>query len=130
MIGSSVAFAFAREVVLLDAARFVQGVCLTMLGALLYGTLNVLAPLRLGHLGAGAVTVGAAFLAGAAAAAVVSPLVGRMADRRGRRMPALAGLVASALWAPLLPVPWSEALLFVWLSPIRCSGLSTRPPAR
>ena len=58
--------------------RVVTGMWLTTLGALLYGTLAVLAPLRLNQLGAGSVTVGAAFLLGAAAAGLASPFVGRL----------------------------------------------------
>ncbi len=92
--------------------RVITGMWLTMLSALLYGTLAVLAPLRLSHLGASNVTVGAAFLLGAAAAGVLSPFVGRAADRRGRLTPVLAGLCASAIWAPLLALPRSVALLF------------------
>jgi MFS family permease len=93
--------------------RVVAGMWLTTLSALLYGTLAVLAPLRLSQLGASNVTVGIVFLAGAAAAGVVSPLVGRLADRRGRRLPVLAGLCASTLWVPLLALPHTVVLLFV-----------------
>jgi MFS family permease len=93
--------------------RVVAGMWLTMLSALLYGTLAVLAPLRLSHLGASNVTVGIVFLAAAAAAGVVSPLVGRLADRRGRRLPVLLGLCASTIWVPLLALPRTVALLFV-----------------
>ncbi len=92
--------------------RVVAGMWLTTLSALLYGTLAVLVPLRLSHLGASNVTVGIVFLAGAAAAGVVSPLVGRLADRRGRRLPVLAGLCASTIWVPLLSLPHTVALLF------------------
>jgi MFS family permease len=92
--------------------RVVTGMWLTMLSALLFGTLAVLAPLRLSELGASNVTVGVVFLLGAAVAGVVSPLVGRTADRRGWRVPVLAGLCASAIWSSLLTVPRSVALLF------------------
>jgi MFS family permease len=86
---------------------------LTTLGALLFGTLAVLAPLRLDHLGASGVTVGVAFLIGAGAAALSSPLVGRVVDRRGWQLPVRAGLCASAVAAVLLPLPTSPALLVV-----------------
>jgi MFS family permease len=92
--------------------RVLAGMWLTTLSALLYGTLSVLAPLRLSHLGASNVTVGLVFLLGAAAAGVLSPLVGRVADRSGRRTPVLAGLCASTLWLVLLALPRSVALLF------------------
>jgi MFS family permease len=92
--------------------RVRTGMWLTTLSALLYGTLAVLAPLRLSHLGASNVTIGAVFLVGAAAAGAVSPFVGRMADRRGRGLPVLVGLCAATVWTPLLALPRSVALLF------------------
>jgi MFS family permease len=92
--------------------RVQVGMWLTLLGALLYGTLGVLAPLRMDHLGASEVAVGAAFLLAAAAAAAASPVVGRLSDRSGWRRPVLFGLCASAVWVVLLPLPSSAALLF------------------
>jgi MFS family permease len=86
---------------------------LTTLGALLFGTLGVLAPLRMDHLGASSVAIGAAFLVSAGCAAASSPIVGRFSDRRGWREPVLLGLCASALWVILLPIPESPALLFL-----------------
>jgi MFS family permease len=93
--------------------RLRTGMWLTTLGALLFGTLSVLAPLRLDHLGASGLVVGAAFLAGAAAAASSAPWVGRIADRRGWRLPVRAGLCGSAVALLLLPLPTSPALLFI-----------------
>ena len=95
--------------------RVFTGMWLTTLGALLYGTLAVLAPLRLSQLGASNVTVGAAFLIGAAIAALASPVVGRISDRRGWRLPVLAGLCASTVWVMLLALPRSVALLFIFV---------------
>lgn len=92
--------------------RVLAGMWLTTLSALLYGTLAVLAPLRLSALGASNVTVGAAFLVAAGVAAVVNPLIGRLTDRRGWRAPALAGLSASAVSATALTLPRSAPLLF------------------
>ncbi len=94
-------------------SRVLAGMWLTILGALLFGTLAVLAPLRLDDLGASSVVVGAAFLLAAAAAALISPVVGRVSDRRGWRLPVLASLLASAAFAVLLPLPESVAVLFV-----------------
>jgi MFS family permease len=96
-------------------SRVVIGMWLTTLGALLYGTLSVLAPLRLSQLGASNVTVGAAFLCGAAIAALASPVIGRVSDRRGWRGPVLAGLGASTVWVVLLAVPTSVSLLFAFV---------------
>jgi MFS family permease len=88
---------------------------LTALGALLYGTLGVLAPLKLNRLGASNLTVGVVFLLGAAAAGIASPLVGRLSDRRGWRVPVLTGLGASTIWTFLLALPRSVALLFAFV---------------
>jgi MFS family permease len=92
--------------------RVVTGMWLTMLGALLYGTLAVLAPLRLSELGASNATVGIVFVIGAALAALASPLVGRISDRRGWRLPVLTGLVGATVWTVLLPLPQAIAPLF------------------
>ncbi len=88
------------------------GMWLTTLAALLYSTLAVLAPLRLSHLGASTATIGSAFVAGAAFAAVSSPFVGRLSDRRGWRRPVFVGLCLSMVCALLLTLPRTVALLF------------------
>lgn len=82
---------------ILGAAWFV------VLPALLFGTLGVLAPLRLDVLGLSAVAIGGAFLVSAAIEAALSPFLGRLSDRRGRLVPIRAGLVASAAVCSLLP---------------------------
>lgn len=92
--------------------RVLTGMWLTALAALLYSTLGVLAPLRLSQLGASTATVGLAFVAGAAVAAVSSPLVGRLSDRRGWRRPILVGLGLSSAWTVLLALPRTVAVLF------------------
>ena len=63
------------------------------------GVLNVLVPLRLHELGASGVAVGAAFLVAALAEAFVSPLAGRLSDRRGRLTPLRFGLGGALLMA-------------------------------
>jgi MFS family permease len=109
--------------------QVLAGMWLTTLGALLLGTLGVLAPLRMDRLGASETAVGGAFLVAAAVAAVASPAVGKISDRRGWRAPVLTGLTASVIWVLLLPLPTSPALLFVVIvlaDP--CFGISY-PPA-
>ena len=67
---------------------------LVALPAIASGTMNVLGPLRLGELGAGAAGIGATFLVAAAIEAVMSPAVGHISDRRGRMFPLRIGLAA------------------------------------
>jgi MFS family permease len=85
------------------------GMWLTFLAGLSFGLVDVLAPLRLNHLGAGAVVIAGVFLGSAAVQIVLSPVVGRLADRRGRLAPVRLSLVAAvvvAVGSPLLhPVP-------------------------
>ena len=78
---------------------------------------DVLVPLRLAQLGATAAVIGATFLAAAAVETVLSPVAGRLSDRRGAMVPvriSLAVAVAVSLLAPLLaPAPVLIAVLIV-----------------
>ena len=65
----------------------------------------MLAPLRLDDLGVGAGVIGAAFLGAAALESGVSPVVGRVSDRRGRLFPCLIALAAGAGLMLLFPLP-------------------------
>ena len=87
------------------------GAWLTSLPALFFGTFTVLTSLRLDELGASAVGVAAVFLAAAAVEAVVSPLVGRFSDRRGRALPIRIGLVGVIAACVALPLAETEAVL-------------------
>jgi MFS family permease len=101
--------------------RIQTGVWLCLLPALLFGTLSVLAPLRLSELGWGAVAVGATFLVSAGLEAAWAPVLGRLSDRHGRLLPLAAALAASAVVCVLLPWPeraWVLAVLVV------CAGFS------
>jgi MFS family permease len=112
-----------RLATLLEAVRdrSVQlGIWLMCVPGLLFGTLNVLAPLRMDALGAGAAVIAGCFLVAAALEAVVAPVVGRISDRRGRRAPARAGLAAGAVVMALLPWPteaWQLGALIVLAAP-------------
>jgi MFS family permease len=84
---------------------------LIVLVGLMFGTLDVLAPLRLDELGATAAVIGATFLVAAALEAGESPFIGRLSDRRGRVLPAFVGLAAAGVMVALLPWPGETWLL-------------------
>jgi MFS family permease len=91
------------------------GMWLTGLAGLALGVIDTLSPLRLSHLGASAVVIGGAFLGAAAVEAALAPIIGRLADRRGRATPvrlSLAGALVVSLLAPFL---YPEALLVALL---------------
>jgi MFS family permease len=91
----------------------VLGMWLVVLPALASGAMNVLAPLRLGRLGAGAAGIGATFLIAAGVEAVISPVVGRLSDRRGRMLPLRMGLASAAVALLFFTVPQTALLLAV-----------------
>jgi MFS family permease len=86
------------------------GFWLFTLPALCAGVIEVLVPLRLDDLGASGVAIGAVFLLTAGVEAVVSPVAGRISDRRGRLVPIRVGLAGAVVFAALLPLP-GEAVL-------------------
>jgi len=95
--------------------RVAAGLWLTLLPGLGFGVMDVLAPLRLSQLGGSAAVIGGSFLAAAAIESGISPLAGRLTDRRGALLPvriALAGTVLVSLLTPVLP---SECLLVALL---------------
>jgi MFS family permease len=97
------------------------GVWLTLLPALLFGNLSVLAPLRLSDLGWGAVAVGGTYLVMAVLEAAWAPIVGRASDHYGRFPPLRAALLAAAIVSFVLPWPtnaWILAALVI------CAGLA------
>lgn len=92
-------------------ARVATAMWLVVLPGLVFGTVGVLAPLRLDALGAGAALIAATFLAGAALEAIVSPIAGRISDRRGRELPLLVGLAGGAAFMVVLPLAGSAWLV-------------------
>jgi MFS family permease len=89
------------------------GMWLVALPAIASGMINVLGPLRLHRLGASAAGIGATFLVAAAIEAVLSPLIGRWSDRRGRMMPVRFGLAGATALLLLFTLPESAAVLGV-----------------
>jgi MFS family permease len=93
------------------------GMWLTLLAGLAFGVVDVLIPLRLSQLGATALVIAGTFLAAAAIESGLSPLAGRLSDRRGALLPIslslCAGVVVSLLAPWLSPAPVLIALLIV-----------------
>lgn len=88
-----------------------RGVLLMVIPSMGFGMLNVLVPLDLDELGAGAKAIAAIFLVAVALEALMSPLAGRLADRHSPLTPARVGLVAGGVGFVLLPLPETAGLL-------------------
>jgi MFS family permease len=86
-------------------------VWLVALPAAFAGAINVLTPLRLDELGASGAAIGAIFLAAAAVEGVITPLVGRVSDRRGRLAPIHIGLAAAIGMGIFLPAAGTAPLV-------------------
>ncbi|MGO8883130.1 MAG: MFS transporter, partial [Streptosporangiaceae bacterium] len=96
-------------------AQVRTGMWLTALAGLAFGVVDVLAPLRLSRLGATALIIGATFLASAAIEASLSPLAGRLSDRRGALVPVRLSLAAAVVVSLLAPVLTPAAALIALL---------------
>jgi MFS family permease len=108
--------------------RMRVGLWLTMLAGLAFGVLDVLAPLRLAHLGVTALVIAGTFLVSAGVEAALSPVVGRTADRRGAIVPirySLTIAVAVSLLAPTLASAW--VLVPVLIVGMPCFGTLFTP---
>jgi MFS family permease len=108
--GLSAAFASLRD------PGVAMGLWLTAIAGIAFGVLDVLAPLRLNALGATPIVISATFLASAAIETGLSPLVGRLSDRRGRYLPARISLLAGVAVSLLAPVLTPAAVLIVTLA--------------
>jgi MFS family permease len=87
---------------------------------LVFGAVDVLVPLRLDALGASGVAIGATFIVAALAEARITPLMGRVSDRRGRFVPLRAGLILTGIVVILLSLPespWVLSLVLVATAP-------------
>jgi MFS family permease len=83
--------------------------------SIVFGALEVLAPLRIDELGGGAALIAGGFVAGAALEAVMAPVVGRLSDRVGRVRPYVAGTIVCGAAIALLPFADSRAAVVVAL---------------
>jgi MFS family permease len=91
--------------------RFVGGLWLNMLPAMLFGLLIVLTPLALDDAGWGTFAIAAVFFGAGLVEVVLNPLLGRYTDRVGRLLPVRAALIASTVVALGLAVSSTAALI-------------------
>ena len=105
---------------------FVLGLWLNTLPSFFFGTLYLLAPLALSGQGYGGFAIAAVFLVTGVLEAALSPLLGRISDRRGRLFPIRISLTASI--AAGIALAFSRSILvvvFVVLASIAFSTLFT-----
>jgi MFS family permease len=79
--------------------RFVGGLWLNTLPAMLFGLLVVLAPLALADEGWSTLAIASVFFVAGLAEVVINPVLGRFTDRVGRLLPIRGALAASAVVA-------------------------------
>jgi MFS family permease len=94
--------------------RFLGGLWLNTLPAMLFGTLVVLAPLALDDAGWSTLLIATVFFVSGAVEVFINPYLGRVTDRRGRLLPIRLALAGSLAVALALAVA-SEALLVALL---------------
>lgn len=70
----------------------VMGTAFVAIPSVMFGAVEVLAPLRIADLGGGHALIAGGFIAGAALEGILAPVAGRYSDRVGRRTPFVAGL--------------------------------------
>jgi MFS family permease len=91
--------------------RFLGGLWLNMLPAMLFGLLIVLTPLALDDAGWGTLAIAAVFFVAGLSEVVLNPLLGRYSDRVGRLLPIRIALCAGTIVAIALAVSSSAALV-------------------
>lgn len=94
-------------------ARVRLGAWLVLVPALVFGTVEVLAPLALDDLGASGLAIGAVFLIAAGVEGVAQVFAGRATDRLGRAAPIRLGLTGTLTFLLLVTVPDAAWLLGV-----------------
>lgn len=91
--------------------HLLAGLWLTGLAGLAFGVVDVLVPLRLSGLGASAIVIAGAFVGAGIVEAVLAPIVGRVADRRGRLLPVKLSASFAIVVSLLLPFVSPAAVL-------------------
>jgi MFS family permease len=105
-------------------SRMWAGLWFTALPSVVFGVLEVLGPLRLSALGAGAGAIAATFLAAAGVEAMLSPVYGRLSDRHGPIRVARLGLAAAAVATVAVALP-GAALPFAFAVAVACVVLGS-----
>jgi MFS family permease len=100
-------------------ARLATGIWLVSLSGVAFGVIYVLAPLRLGRLGASGGVIAAIFLCGAVLESALAPLAGRMSDKFGAARPVATALAVGVVFAALVPLPGSV----FWLGVVLVVGM-------
>jgi MFS family permease len=95
--------------------QVVTGSWLMALAGIAFGTIDVLAPLRMSRLGLSATVIAATFLCAALVESGLSPLAGRLSDRLGADRPLTVSLVFGAACAIVIPLMTSAPWLIVIL---------------
>ncbi len=84
--------------------QVMMGSWLMALAGIAFGTLDVLAPLRLSRLGVSGTVIAATFLCAALVESGLSPLAGRLSDRLGAARPLTVSLAVGAACAIVIPL--------------------------
>jgi MFS family permease len=87
------------------------GAWLVGITALFFGVLDVLLPLKMGHLGASGAVIAVVFVVAAGIEGAISPFAGRYADRHGWIPIARFGLIGTAALSLVASLPESVAVL-------------------
>lgn len=86
---------------------------IVLVPALVFGVIEVLAPLELDRLGATSVAIAATFVVAAGIEAIAQVLTGHATDRFGRLWPLRIGFAGTVAFMLLLPLPQAAAVLAV-----------------
>jgi MFS family permease len=95
--------------------RLVSGMWLMALAGIAFGVVDVLAPLRLSHLGASGTVIAATFLCGALFESAVAPVAGRLSDRFGAWVPVKVALAVGTAFGIIVWLPGSVLWLILVL---------------
>jgi MFS family permease len=97
----------------LKSSRVLLSFWLILLEACTIGALGTLLSLRLSRFGASGVAIGITFVVASLCSTVLTPILGRVIDRRGNMLPMSIGLALSGILVALLPVPHRAVILAV-----------------